>query len=89
MAQWQNHIKSSQVNVFEIHSSLPSSVMKYFNQCYEYRFGPCFGLSNGTEYFSTILFWCTVLRCFGVSKKIKNNIYLYFLIQHNIIDPNK
>ena len=22
-------------------------------------------------------------------KKIKNNIYLYFLIQHKIIDPNK
>ena len=25
----------------------------------------------------------------GFLKKIKNNIYLYFLIQHKIIDPNK
>ena len=25
----------------------------------------------------------------GFIKKIKNNIYLYFLIQHKIIDPNK
>ena len=24
----------------------------------------------------------------GFLKKIKNNIYLYFLIQHKIIDPN-
>ena len=25
----------------------------------------------------------------GFLKKIKNNIYLYFLIQHKIVDPNK
>ena len=25
----------------------------------------------------------------GFLKKIKNNIYLYFLMQHKIIDPNK
>ena len=59
------------------------------NQCYEYRFGPRFGLSSGMEYFGIGLFRCTVSKCFGVSKKIKNNIYLYFLIQHKIIDPNK
>ena len=55
------------------------------NQCYEYRFG----LFSGMKYFDTGLFRCTVLGCFGVSKKIKNNIYLYFLMQHKIIDPNK
>ena len=25
----------------------------------------------------------------GLLKKIKKNLYLYFLIQHKIIDPNK
>ena len=52
------------------------------NQCYEYRFG----LFSGMKYFDTSLFRCTVL---GFLKKIKNNIYLYFLMQHKIIDPNK
>ena len=58
-------------------------------QCYKYRFKPHFGLSSGTEHFNIGLFRHTVLRYFRFSKKIKNNIHLYFLIQHKIIDPNK
>ena len=40
-----------------------------WKKCYEYYFGPCFGLSSETEYFGTDLFWRTVLGCFRVSKK--------------------
>ena len=40
-----------------------------WKQCYEYYFGPCFGLFSGTEYFSTDLFQRTVLGYFEVSKK--------------------
>ena len=38
-------------------------------QCYEYRFGTRFGLSNGMKYFGTGRFRRTVSGCFGVLKK--------------------
>ena len=44
-------------------------------QCYEFRFGPRFGLSIGTEYFDTGLFWHSISECFGIT--LFYNIYIY------------
>ena len=52
---------------------------------YEYRFGTCFGLSNGTEYFNTDLFRHIISKWFRDSLKI----YIYILIQYKIMFEKK
>ena len=47
-----------------------------WNQCYEYRFKPRFGLPSGTEYFGTSLFRRIILGCFRFLKKFEI-IYIY------------
>ena len=37
----------------------------------------------------SVYFGVLVQGILGFLKKIKYNVYLYFLIQHKIIDPNK
>ena len=45
------------------------------DQCYEYCFSAHFGLTIGTEYFGTGLFWRTVLDCFRIT-----TLYIYIYI---------
>ena len=56
-------------------------------QCYEFRFGPRFGLSIGTEYFGSGLVPGISVYCFGITFFlyffiIYNFIYIYFLIYY-------